>query len=393
MLLSSKIMIRFLITYLFVLANLKPISGQYDNELSKPLDLPILLSGTFGEPRASHFHLGIDIRTEGKEGWEVKSIEKGYVSRIRISLNGYGKVLYIDHPNQTTSVYAHLKKFAPKIESYIKDFQYQKESYLIHKFLKNNELVIGKNEVIGYSGNTGSSSGPHLHFEIRDTKSQRPLNPLLFGFAVKDRLPPRLQKLYLFNDNENKILPEIQEISLIKENDSLYKTPLINTSGIIGIGIQMFDRQDSSYYKNGVYSTKVVLNGKIVSLFKFDELVISESSKLYMNIDYKNYVHNKIKIQKLFYKGNKKLNFMKLLINKGLFYVEPGKSYEIKIEVSDFFGNKSKIVSYIEGEEKEEKKINSERLNGILIDPSLEYSFKLNRKELFIPKQTFLKPH
>ena len=155
--------------------------SQKKTEWVPPLDIPFSLSGTFGEPRSTHFHLGIDIKTQGKEGWEVKSIAPGHVSRLRVSLGGYGKTIYIDHPDQTSSVYAHLKKFAPKIEAYIKSIQYEKESYTLQQFPKKGEFTIAAGEVIGYSGNTGSSSGPHLHFEIRDTESQKPLNPLLFN--------------------------------------------------------------------------------------------------------------------------------------------------------------------------------------------------------------------
>ena len=170
---------RFKISYLSFFINSLLIFGQYEKDLIAPLEIPFSLSGTFGEPRATHFHLGLDIRTQGKEGWEVKSISSGRVSRIRISLGGYGKAIYIDHPNQTTSVYAHLQKFAPKIESYIKKFQYINESYTIQKFPKKDDLLVEKGELIGFSGNTGGSSGPHLHFEIREKKSQKPIGQSL----------------------------------------------------------------------------------------------------------------------------------------------------------------------------------------------------------------------
>ena len=376
----------FTITFLSLLINSLLLFGQFEKDLIAPLEIPFSISGTFGEPRSSHFHLGIDIKTQGKEGLEVKSISSGSVSRIRISLGGYGKAIYIDHPNKTTSVYAHLKKFAPKIESYIKKFQYENETYTIQKFPKKDKLLIEKGEVIGFSGNTGGSSGPHLHFEIREKKSQKPLNPLLYNLPVNDLVRPQLQKLFIFYAQENVILSPIQPILLEKVNDSLYKTAMIETSGKIGIGIQMFDRQDYSYSRNGVYSTKVFVNGKIISHYKFDKLIINESKKLYQVIDYKNYTQKRLKIFKLFYKSGDKLNFMNTLVDQGIFKVELGKSYQIIIEIEDFSGNKSTIEAFIEGTE---NKIKPVELRGRLIKTDREYSFNLKNKELFFPSKTF----
>ena len=376
----------FTITFLSLLINSLLLFSQFEKDLIAPLEIPFSISGTFGEPRSSHFHLGVDIKTQGKEGLEVKSISSGSVSRIRISLGGYGKAIYIDHPNKTTSVYAHLKKFAPKIESYIKKFQYENETYTIQKFPKKDKLLIEKGEVIGFSGNTGGSSGPHLHFEIREKKSQKPLNPLLYDLPVNDLVRPQLQKLFIFYTNENVILNRIQPILLERVNDSLYKTAMIETSGKIGIGIQMFDRQDYSYSRNGVYSTKVFVNGKIISHYKFDKLIINESKKLYQVIDYKNYTQKRLKIFKLFYKSGNKLNFMNTLVDQGIFKVELGKSYQIIIEIEDFSGNKSTIEAFIEGTE---NKIKPVELRGRLIKTDREYSFTLKNKELFFPSKTF----
>ena len=157
---------------LFFLIYYSALLSQTKEEWVPPVDFPIKLSGTFGEFRNNHFHAGLDIKTKGREGVEIKSFNSGWVKRIRVSLNGYGKALYIGHLDGLTSVYGHLKKFSPKIESYLKKKQYEKESYVIQLFPKVNELKIEKGEVIGYSGNTGGSYGPHLHFEIREEKGQ-----------------------------------------------------------------------------------------------------------------------------------------------------------------------------------------------------------------------------
>ncbi len=362
--------------------------GQKKIRWVSPLDIPFSLSGTFGEPRSTHFHLGIDIKTQGKEGWEVRSVAPGYISRVRISLGGYGKTVYINHPDGTSSVYAHLKKFAPIIEAYIKSIQYEKESYTLQQFPKKGEFTIEAGEVIGYSGNTGSSSGPHLHFEIRDTKSQKPLNPLLFDLPISDSQRPQIQKLFLFYPKNNTVLTHSEPIALQKVNDSTYNTPVINSSGKMGLGLQMFDRQNLSYSKNGIYKAKLEINGKTIAQFQFDQLNYSDSDKLFINVDYPAYKKNKSKIQKLFFQDHKPLTFMKSMNTDGLFNIELGKSYQAKVIVEDFSGNTSYIIMYIEGKKKQ---IPNKKLEGKLIEPRLDYLLALNDKEIYFPKKTFFK--
>jgi len=362
--------------------------SQNKVEWIPPLDIPFALSGTFGEPRSTHFHLGLDIKTQGKEGWEVKSIAQGQISRIRVSLGGYGKVVYVDHPDQTTSVYAHLKKFAPKIEAYVKSIQYQKESYILQEFPKANELTLEAGELIGYSGNTGGSSGPHLHFEIRDTKSQKPFNPLLFDLPIKDSQRPQLQKLYLFYPRENHPLSYSEAVELQKINDSTYTTPMVLTSGKIGLGLQMFDRQDLSYNKNGIYKAQLQINGKTIAHYEFDQLDYSDSKKLFHIIDYPSFQENRIKIQKLFFQDQPLLTFIKSVKQGGLFHIELGKSYQLMISVQDFFGNTSYIEMYIEGTE---KSITHQPLEGKDITPEKDHLLLMEKAEIYFPKKTFFK--
>ncbi|OUW76441.1 MAG: hypothetical protein CBD72_04025 [Flavobacteriaceae bacterium TMED212] len=360
--------------------------GQKKTKWIPPLDIPFSLSGTFGEPRSTHYHLGVDIKTQGRQGWEVKSVAPGYISRIKVSIGGYGKTLYINHPDQTTSVYAHLKKFSPKIEAYLKSSQYKKKSYIIQKFPERDEFSIKAGEVIGYSGNTGSSSGPHLHFEIRDTKSQKPLNPLLFNLPVKDSQRPQIQKLYLFYHEDNSITTPSESIPLQKVNDSSYSTPLIKTLGKLGLGIQMYDRQDLSYSKNGIYKAQVKVNGKSIVEYKFDELNYSDSKKLFINVDYATFKKDKRKIQKMFFQNHQPLTFMKSIHKEGLFDVQLGKSYLVKLVLEDFSGNAAHIEMYLEGAK---RKIQNKLLDGKLIEPHLDYQIRLNKKEVYFPKKTF----
>ena len=171
---------------LFFLVQTSIAQNPYPQDyFNSPLDINLVLSGTFAELRSNHFHSGLDIKTQHREGLNIYAAAKGYVSRIKISHFGYGKALYITHPNGYTTVYAHLKKFAPIIEAYVKQRQYTNESFEIELFPDINSLPINTSDIIAYSGNTGGSGGPHLHFEIRD-KQERPMNPMLFGIDIQD---------------------------------------------------------------------------------------------------------------------------------------------------------------------------------------------------------------
>jgi len=377
----------FLSLLLFLLSI--QVIGQHNSTYQNPLDIPIALSGTFAEIRSSHFHAGIDIKTMGRQGLPVKAVSNGRVSRIRISTSGYGKVIYIDHPDFKTSVYAHLKKFSPKIEKYIKAVQYEKESYVVQKFPRKDALIVEAGEVIGYSGNTGGSFGPHLHFEIRDSKNQHPLNPLLFDLNVDDNLRPQLQKLFLYNENPDNVIFKTKNASLERVNDSVYKTPILFASGRLGLGIQMFDRQDLSYNKNGIYSIAVNVNGKPTFKYKFDEIDFNDSKYINLIIDYKNFKENRYRIQKLFRPKTAKFSFMDPALDRGFFNLEEGKSYQVLIEVSDFSGNTSYVETYVVGQ-KQKTKIEPSKGNNI--NPELDYIFEFHPNEIYIPKNTFFNP-
>ena len=163
-----------------------------------PMDIPLYLAGNFGELRADHFHAGIDIKTQGVEGKKIYASADGFVSRIKVQHGGYGKVVYIDHPNGYTTAYAHLKEFSTKIDSFVKNEQYKNESFTINWYPSPYEIPVKKGEVIALSGNTGRSGGPHLHYEIRETKSEDPLNVLLFGMPIKDNIKPIIRGIRIY---------------------------------------------------------------------------------------------------------------------------------------------------------------------------------------------------
>ena len=188
---------------LLFLVNHDVYAQQKQTNFRSPIGIPIILSGNFGELRTNHFHTGLDIKTNGTINYRIYAVEKGFVSRIKISHWGYGKAIYVDHPNGLTSVYAHLDHFPKKIEQFIRKEQYAKKSEEVDFTIKKSMIQVEKGEVIAYSGNTGGSSGPHLHFEIRETKTELPLNPQLYGIDVKDHTPPILRNIKIYSLRKN----------------------------------------------------------------------------------------------------------------------------------------------------------------------------------------------
>tara|TARA_B100000767_G_C19777723_1_gene543710 strand:+ start:717 stop:2456 length:1740 start_codon:yes stop_codon:yes gene_type:complete len=352
-----------------------------------PLEIPLLLSGNFGEFRGSHFHSGLDIKTRGSQGFKVKSILSGSIRRIKVSTSGYGKTVYIEHTDGTTSVYAHLQKFAPKIEKIVKKKQYQKQRFLIQSYHKSNELVVKQGEVIGYSGNTGGSLGPHLHFELRDSKSQMPQNPLTLDFDIQDTQRPVVRNMYCYSLGDF-LQKKKQEIPLVRKNDSLYSTDLQNWSGKKGIGIRMYDRQDLSYNKNGIYQIKVLLNGKEAIKYSFDSISFDDGKLISTLIDYATYKTEGFRIQKLFRDLPHGMSFLPLEAPDGIMDFEENRSYQLQIILEDFHGNKTYIESYING---------IKATTGILdknkelssVKPELDYLFEFDEMSVYLPKNTF----
>jgi hypothetical protein len=328
------------------------INNSFSKEYFKsPLNIPLVLSGTFGELRTNHFHSGLDIKTQQKEGLNVYASANGYVSRIKVSLWGYGKALYITHPNGYTTVYAHLKKFNSTIEKYIKQKQYKKERFEIQAFPNKDELPIKANEIIAYSGSTGGFVGPHLHFEIRNTKTEKPINPMLFGITIKDNIKPTINTLigYSLNNNSaiNKVSIPVQIPFKKLKNGNLLATK-ITAFGTIGFGINAFDQLNGASNKDGLYDLKMLVNGETQFEFKASTFSFSESKYINLLIDYKRFTELNQRIQKCFIEPQNKLSLYKSSKN-GYLTIKDGLNYTVKIIASDFKGNKRIITIPIEG--------------------------------------------
>ena len=357
-----------------------------------PLDIPLILAGTFGELRSNHFHSGIDIKTQRRQGLPVLAIADGTVTRIKVSLWGYGKALYVAHPNGYTSVYAHLKKFSPEIEAYIKKLQYKKQSYEVETFPDYGELKVAKGSTIAYSGNTGGSAGPHLHFEIRSSVTEKPTNPLLYGYEVRDATNPTLLGLFgyplsddaLVNQSAKKI-----QLNFTKQADGSFLADKVTAIGTIGFGINGFDRQDMAANKNGIYALKQIVNGQVYSEYNFESFSFRETRYINTLIDYDHFGKYKQRIQKCFKEPHNRLGIYKNLHNNGQITIKEGLSYTVEIHISDIEENLTKLVIPLEGKRETARiKKSATKTNDFILSDKPN-NFDLGAAKVYFPANTF----
>ena len=339
---------RFFLFYLLFCSTLFAQNNFPKDYFSPPLDIPMQLSGNFGELRPNHFHAGFDFKTQQKEGLKVYASAEGYVSRIKISTFGNGKTIYITHPNGYTTVYAHLQKAVGPIQDFITNTHYKEQSFEIEMYLKPGEIPIKKGEWIAVSGNTGASEGPHLHYEIRDSKTEFVINPMLFGFdsGFKDTKKPVISGLYVYplfsstvNTSKRPIL-----LNTALQKDGTYLADKVLANGPIGFGIIANDYDDVSFNKNGVYSVNSFLNGQPKFGYQFDTHSFDDMRYVNALIDYAKYKKTGQRVQKLFMKNKYDLAFIATDETKGQITPTPNLDNVYRIEVADFFGNKSEIT-------------------------------------------------
>ena len=353
-----------------------------------PLEVPLALSGSFGELRSNHFHSGLDIKTQQREGLAVVAAGDGFVSRINVSNYGYGKALYIQHPNGYTTVYGHLQRFSPEIEAYIKEKQYQKESYEVEVFPAAEELRVEKGKLVAYSGNTGGSGGPHLHFEIRDGE-QRPMNPLMFGIDIKDTRAPGVQALYVYTLGEDAHVngsTKRQRLNLIAQKDGSYTTPKIEACGEIGFGITAIDQMDGQANQNGVFRIETNVNGDKIFQANFEKFSFAETRHLNKFVDYGYYTQNSSRIQKLFVEPSNPLSIYSNVTNGGLLNVQDSLSYDYSIRVTDFAGNERVVRIPILGKMKMKVTPQPEKVTEFFVEANKPSAFEDKGIDVYIPK-------
>ena len=385
--------------------------GQ-DNYYANPVKIPLILSGSFAELRSNHFHSGIDIKTNGRTGVPVYSVAEGVITRIVVSPTGFGKAVYIDHPNGTTSVYGHLRAFRPDIEEYVKDYQYQNQTFRVDLQVPGDIFKVKKEELLGKSGNSGSSGGPHLHFEIRDTPSQQPLNPLNYPFPVKDNTPPRIYSLMVVPLGKNAHVdfrsgPKIFPVVYNGENYHLRGNPIIPVSGNIGFALHANDFFDESNNRCGIYSMQMKFNGEVYYSFRMDRFSFAESRYINSHIHYEEYILSKRRFHKTWTDPANKLSIYDFIRQNGIVEANDGGIHHVRFELTDTHGNASFLEFNVESKSgkmaaqpqkfiriMEHSRKNQFRSGGLKVDfPEnsfytdipFEYQMLPGKKEFFTP--------
>jgi len=312
------------------------------------------LSGTMGEVRSSHFHAGIDVKTGGVEGLPIYAIADGYVSRIKVSTSGYGNALYVAHPNGATSVYAHLLKFLDPIASYVREAQYRNRSFAIELFPEVNELKVQRGKPIALSGNSGSSGGPHLHFEIRDA-NQWALNPLMYNFdEIRDNIAPLVYKLSLVPLTKNaRINDQFKrfDFDLYRKGNRYYLTEPVEVWGQIGVQVYTYDMLNGASNLNGVPYMDLEMDGQRWFTKFLDKFSFYETRDILIHYDYALSHNTGKRFEKLYIDDGNDLSIYEEIKNKGKLVVNQQKIYPVKITLKDAYQNTTEVTFDLRGKQ------------------------------------------
>jgi len=337
----------------FVIPGSSEAQSRYPkNYFRSPVDFPILLAGGFGDIRQNHFHSGIDIRTGGEEGKPVYAIADGYVSRINISSGGFGKAIYITHPNGFTSVYGHLKKLNGAIGNWMRDQQYRRESFELDIPVDPGVLKVKKGEVIAYSGNTGLSEGPHLHFEIRDAGTQEIIDPLLFGLPFRDSAPPKIYNVRIYPFDENSMVnftgnPVTLAVNASGTDCKVRSKDTVKVSGNIIFGIQALDFSNDTGSRDGIFSIELFVDTVCYFTQKIERFAFAETRYANSELDYPQVIKNGQRIMRSYIAPNNKLSMYGKIKKNGVVNFMDSKPHKVLYIVKDVFGNTSRLTFWV----------------------------------------------
>jgi hypothetical protein len=354
--------------------------------------IPNSLSANMGELRPNHFHGGYDVKTDAKIGYPVYASEDGYVSRIKVSSYGYGNVVYITHPGNLQTVYAHLDKFNNPIGEFVLKNQYEQQSFAVELFPKPNQLPIKKGEIIGLAGNSGSSQGPHLHYEIRDTMD-KVLNPSDFGFnEIKDNIPPIFQKLAIVPlDIQSRVNGEFSrlEVPIVKgKGQPTYSiASSINAFGSIGFQLKATDKKNNTHNSFGINYIQVLVDDKVAFSHNLMSFTFDETRYINSHMDFPLYATTGKRFERLYVSDGDKLSTYSYsntsILNKGKLFIQDGTKHKITIIIKDDFLNESTLNFTVTGSNKGIHVVPSSSLpNQLLSSDIIENTLKLSTKAL-----------
>lgn len=319
-----------------------------------PLHGVLRFSGTFGELRGTHFHAGIDLKTAQVEGKPVLAVADGYISRIAVSPSGYGKALYISHPGGYTTVYAHLQRMKGNIETWLWKKHYELQSYRLDVSLNPGDLPVKQGDTIAWSGNSGSSGGPHLHFEVRETATQAALNPLHFGFRAKDFIRPALLLFKAYPAGHGSLvsgspLPVSYELAGWGPKYRLRTTDTLSIAGSAWFGLNAHDLLNDEPNKNGIYALSLFIDSLEVFGIKFSRLYFDKARYINALCDYPEFRATGRRVVTTRLAPCNQLNIYKVLKDNGVYSFLPDSLYRLKFVVTDHYGNESVLRFVVKG--------------------------------------------
>ncbi|MBL0051778.1 MAG: M23 family metallopeptidase [Bacteroidetes bacterium] len=320
----------------------KPMQAQWDkNYFSAPLDIKLRLAGNFAEIRGSHFHSGLDFKTDSVEGKNVMATADGFIARIKVSAVGFGNAIYIQHPNGLTTVYGHLRRFNDFIDSLVYFEQSKKMKFELDWHPEDDLYKISKGEVIGYSGNTGGSAGPHLHFEVRNTDTEKTINPRLFNFAIEDTIAPILSKLVVYDGND-----VVDELKPRKDDVGYYIRDTLSVTPRPGFGFEALDKMNNTYNSMGIYNVLFTIDGNIVWQNRLDSFDFDETRYVNAYIDYSRDYFRNITTERLYRMPNNGFSTMKNNSTERKVYLNSKEVHKAVLVLEDEAGNKSALTFY-----------------------------------------------
>jgi murein DD-endopeptidase MepM/ murein hydrolase activator NlpD len=342
-----RFIVLFLLCFSFVYTQAQPFKAStYPKEdFRYPLDLAPSIAGSFGDLRPNHFHSGLDFRTNQREGYPIFAVSDGYIARLRVQIGGFGQAIYINHPNGYTSVYAHLSAYAPSLAQKVKSAQYNLKQFEVDFPLNSNQIVVKKGQLIGWTGNTGSSGGPHLHFELRDTQTEEIINPQLFGLTIPDKVNPEFKTLYVYTLNglpfSEKTSKKALTILASKGEYVLNSSKPILLPADAGLGIIALDRTSPQGASHGLYSIELSLDEQVIYTASWERFSFDHTKAINSHLDYYALKTSGISIHKSFIDPGNPLQIYGE--KNGRILLKDERIHQVRYTITDVAGNSSTL--------------------------------------------------